>query len=142
MKKLLLIFIIIILFTSCSKKESELDTFLGGVHKIRELHTFTKNSFEFKGSFFVVLGEISGGQVEEVQVSFWWQLNDGSYTFSTLPLEKCRVKINNERKNPIVTFGWKDRRFYNWETSYIMEHIVIYMLIECREEHWPLGLTF
>ena len=67
-------------------------------------------------------------------------MNDGTYAISTLPIEKIRVKFDNNVTTPTVDFDSGKIR-YEWENNsdleYVINHYVNYAILTVRESDWP-----
>src|SRR3989344_5059662 len=61
---------------------------LQGEHQLRKMGQVRESSSSLSGGFFLFVGGVSGSSSNRVNVKFAWQLNDGTYAVSSLPLEK------------------------------------------------------
>jgi hypothetical protein len=117
------------------KPPSQAELILGGEHKLRKMTERTDVSLEISGGFFLFGGHANGSVLS---VKFAWEMNDGTYALSSLPLEKIRVKFDEQITSPTIKFRW---RRYDGEvapqTQNLMDYYVSYALITIRESDWP-----
>src|SRR3989344_9691087 len=94
-----------ILVSGCGKSGSEVppppskaEQVLGGEHVLRKMVEMTELKHSAHGSFFLVVGEFSAETTSKLAVKFAWRMNDGTYAISSLPIEKIRVKFDEQAK--------------------------------------------
>ncbi len=118
---------------SCAsrKEQSYAGITLAGDHQLRKMVNI--KSTDASGSFFLFVGSFA--QHETLKVSFAWKLNDGTYAISTLPMDKIRVRIDNNITVPTIKFRWRSGYFR--EIQDMMDYKVIYAVITCKDSDWP-----
>lgn len=136
MKALLSISLSVLLLTGChSKPEQEQMSSNGkelqGLHLLRQIATVTSTSSHLSGSYFLIAGSITADSVNETNVTFAWQGNDGVYRFQTLPLSKVRIQIDQHIGTPFVKFRWA-----SWPQGQI-----VYAVIGANPKDWPEDLA-
>jgi hypothetical protein len=130
-------------FLSCNNegKESPAGIMLGGEHQLRRMVESSKEESHFSGAFFLIAGGVSGGTKRMTTVTFAWQMNDGTYAISSLPIEKIRVQFDETKKVPTIKFRWRpweERR--SPQPQELMNRYVIYAVILCEESDWPIKI--
>lgn len=88
--------------------ESGLTSNMKGEHKLRKMFEREEHSATISGSYFLVVGGFSGRMESKTVVRFAWQMNDGTYAFSALPLEAIRLRLKKDIEVPTVEFSWYD----------------------------------
>ena len=139
---LLILSIIVATLVSCLRFQdtTEEPRNIQGVHELHKMSEYTGINSEISGGFFLFFGGISGQTKSETLVRFAWKMNDGTYAISTLPIEKIRVKFDNNVTTPTVDFDSGKIR-YEWENNsdleYVINHYVNYAILTVRESDWP-----
>lgn len=115
---------------------------LKGEHSLRKMTENTEVNSKISGSFFFLVGGFDGSTKTEMSVKFAWQMNDGTYAISSLPLEKIRVKFDEKATMPRIKFRWL-RYGYNREpqTQDLMDCYVLYAVVTVRESDWPIQVN-
>ena len=120
------------------KPPSQAELILGGEHKLHKMTEQSQLNPTLSGRFFLFSGSVNGLIKTDVFVKFAWEMNDGTYALSSLPLEKIRVKFDEQITSPMIKFRW---RRYDGEgtpqTQNLMDYYVSYALITIRESDWP-----
>jgi hypothetical protein len=119
--------------------DSPAQAVLQGEHKLRKMMGQTEVNSSLSGGFFLFVGDVKAKTSTAVSVKFAWEMNDGTYAISSLPLEKIRVKINEEAKTPTVKFRWRLWCRRNMpQPQELMDENVLYALVTVREKDWPV----
>ncbi|MBI2640218.1 MAG: hypothetical protein HYW90_05025 [Candidatus Sungbacteria bacterium] len=120
---------------------SPAEQILKGEHKLRKMSERTNTDSSISGSFFFVVGGFNGSTTTQVLLKFAWEMNDGTYAISSLPLEKIRVKINEEAATPTIKFRWRRYEFRSTpQIQDLMDRYVVYALVTARESDWPVQI--
>ena len=125
-----------------SQPPSEAERVLKGEHKLRKMAERMDVNSRISGSFFIFVGGLSGTTKTTVSVKFAWEMNDGIYAFSSLPLEKIRVKLDEKATTPTIKFLW--RRWQGRgtpEVQGLMDDYVSYAVVTVRESDWPTQVS-
>jgi hypothetical protein len=112
---------------------------LGGEHKLRKMTERTEADSRISASFFLIFGNVSGSTTTRALVKFAWEMNDGTYAISSLPLEKIRIRFDENSINPTIRFRWV--RYGSKDTpepQKLMDYYVVYALVTVRENEWPI----
>jgi len=123
------------------KRPSQAEHILNGEHRLRKMSERREVDSSISGGFFLIIGELNASTTTRVSVKFAWEMNDGTYAISSLPLEKIRVKIDKEVATPTIKFRW--RRWERHSTPQIqklMDDYIIYALITVKESDWPIQI--
>ena len=132
----------------CSDKgpepPSKAQAILGGEHKLRKMVERTDMKTSASGGFFLFVGGFETSAKTSVTVKFAWQMNDGTYAISSLPLEKIRVKLDDGAAVPTIKFRW--RPYYSPrprrtpQVQELMDTFVLYAVVTVRERDWPVHI--
>lgn len=178
-------------FVSCGGEQKlepspfpEVRGFYTTSHRLRKM--FVDNSeitvkepgrADLRGGFFLFMGGMSGEYKEGIttkyvttHVRFAWDVKNNTYTITTLPLEKIKIKLVGEMETPTISF-FLDESIYdkkvreysnasgygydrNWwvrEMAEILKNYytpdtalsryLAYAIIETRDEDWPLNIN-
>lgn len=117
----------------------------------RELHKFVEyNSQESQTTtrFFLVFGSSNNSSQTEPMVKFSWRMSDGAYAFSTLPLEKIRVRYDESVEQPRILFKLFPaddvHNDCNDSESDDIDHLiratVSYATVFTRASDWPVNV--
>jgi hypothetical protein len=123
-----------------AKGESCVSEVLKGEHKLRRLSSLALNESESSGGLFLFFGSSSFESNQKVFAYFSWEMNDGSYAISFLPIEKIRINLVEDQDCPTIKFRW---RVYvnNYEKApdleKMMEMNIVYAVITLQGEDWP-----
>lgn len=102
---------------------------LQGSHLLRQITTVTSTSSHLSGGYFLIGGSISADTTTETRVTFAWKGNDDIYRFTTLPLSKVLIKLNEHIGTPFVKFQWNSYNGIN------------YAVICANPKDWPEDLA-
>ena len=141
--KFILLFIVISLLFSCSENnkiilesKSKNDLFFSGNHKLMSLNTYIAKEVngELNGSYFVVVGGISGNISEKVEkkASFIWLNNKNEYIFTDLPLSQVRFTIDNSIIQPYCKFKWTNNCINCIDES---QGNILYVVLVLKDEN-------
>lgn len=137
-----------IFMTSCSTEvDPEITEFLGGERTLRKMTSYAGEKVEGSGSFFFFCGSASVTSESQMSVIFAWEMNDGSYQISSLPMTKIRVKFDNQVDSPTIRFILLELNFIDKaridSPEYMMAHIqeylnkrVNYAVLTVKESDW------
>jgi len=122
---------------------SQAEQILQGEHKLRKMAERTDINSRISGSFFLFVGDITGEVKTSVSVKFAWEMNDGTYAISSLPLEKIRVKLDEKATTPTIKFRWVrwDRPRSAAQVQTLMDYYVSYAVVTVRESDWPIQVN-
>lgn len=138
----MLVFLVGIFTISCAEKPelpSQAEQILKGEHKLRKMVERSENNSKISGNFFLIFGGLDGSTTTKVLIKFAWEMNDGTYALSSLPLEKIRVKLDEKATEPTIKFRWQ--RWNEYRTAQIqelMDYYVLYAVLTVREGDWPI----
>lgn len=121
---------------------SQAEQILNGEHMLRKMAERMDVSSRISGSFFLFVGDLSGTTKTTISVKFAWEMNDGTYALSSLPLEKIRVKLDKKATTPTIKFRW--RPYICCGTAQIqtlMDDYVSYAVVTVRESDWPVQVN-
>lgn len=107
-----------------------------GTHSLRKMFSHQENNFEASGSFFLCFGGLNAQSTDSVSVKFSWRMNDGVWAISSLPLEKFRIKFDNNAVEPTIKFRWRGNYFSNPDLQWKINESIVYVLLTVREEDW------
>lgn len=125
--------LMIVLTACCDTPPSPAQAVFEGDHDIRQMKSEVTKT-PMRGSFFLFSGDITGGGTV-LTVTFAWE-SQGQYLITTLPLEKVRIKLR-ENKSPSVSFRWRPA----YVTDFTPSDLIIYAVITCSPEDWPVNIT-
>jgi len=135
-----LVLLFLIVLVGCEEDPSKPDdvgNVLKGEHQLRKMFIVQEKEGSTSESFFLIWGSVSGESQETANVKFAWQMSDGTYALSSLPLEKFRVKFDNNKGIPTIQFDWRrDCRDVS-NIQKILDERVNYVVITCKENDWP-----
>lgn len=114
-----------------------------GEHKLRKMVERTETNPRISGTFFLIVGELNVSTTTRTLVKFAWEMNDGIYALSSLPLEKIRVKLDEEATTPTIKFRWRPWRMKNVtpQIQDLMDLYVLYAVLTVRESDWPVQVN-
>ena len=117
------------------------ESILKGNHSLRKLVERSETQSHASGGFFFVVGSYEANTKTQMLVKFAWQMNDGVYAISSLPLEKIRVRLDNTVKTPTIEFhsDYGDVSTSS-DLQVIIDRFVNYAVITCREADWPVKI--
>ncbi len=122
---------------------SQAEPILKGEHKLRKMIQQTGTNSEISGSFFLCIGDLYGSTKTIVSVKFAWEMNDGTYAISSLPLEKIRVKIDENATIPTIKFRWREwNNSTTPQTQELMDNNILYAVITTKSNDWPIQVNF
>ena len=100
-----------------------------GTHLLRQIQPVTHSGSSISGAYFLFAGGISGSSSQETVVTFAWRGNDDTYRFTTLPLEKIRIHIDDSCVLPYVRF--------RWATHPDGDDAIKYVVLGVNSRDWP-----
>lgn len=112
---------------------------LQGWHNIHQISSDKSESGSYSANYFLFFGSSSGQMSSQTTVSFSWLGNDGDYRYSTLPLSKIRVELDEKAMSPIVKFRWTTYRSDCDANS--LDSCIIYAIIRVNSKQWPAKIT-
>ena len=133
-------FFMSVFLVGCGTPPSAVKPILGGEHNLRKMTERNGVDLSVSGGFFLVSGEVSVTQKTQTLIKFAWELNDGTYAISSLPLEKIRIKIDNNVTVPTISFSWEEN-YYKHQIQDLMDCCVDYALITIKESDWPIQVN-
>lgn len=145
MKKLLMVLLAVVCLTSCTVTPvpSRITPALAGEHTLRKFNKDTYVSSSWSASYFLIFGSAHGKEKEERRIAFSWLSNDSTYIYSTVTLDKVRIKFDNQAEEPYVTFyNLESSDGGNWEPNpntdmqEIMDGYIGHIVIHCRPEDY------
>ena len=149
MKKiLLLVLLCIVLFKSCIQKapkgKSVTAEIFEGKHLLRKLNKTVTTKSDHSGSYFLIFGQVNATTYKDINITFSWELNDGDYIISEMPIKDVRIRIDSTVTNPYVLFNWNSS--YNPivsrnDINALMRHYINYVVIVCNEEDYPKDIN-
>lgn len=122
---------------------SQAERILKGEHKLRKMAERTDTNSRISASFFILVGSYSSTTETKTAVKFAWEMNDGTYALSSLPLEKIRVKLDEKATVPTIKFRWRPYcRCYNEpQVQELMDNNVCYAVVTVKESDWPVQVN-
>jgi hypothetical protein len=127
-----------------TERESPIGVILSGEHKLRKMVEYTQTDSKISGNLFLFVGDLSGKTTTTVLVRFAWEMNDGIYAISSLPIEKFRIKLDDNVIMPTIKFRWRPRLRTPWgiasDIQGLMDECVIYALITVQTKDWPIQI--
>ena len=121
--------------------------FLTGEHSLRKMTSDKVTSAKTSGGFFLFSGNFNSSSKTEMTVRFAWKMDNDTYILSSLPLEKVRVKINNETKMPTISFGLEQHCYtYSWAVppenyiDAILQNCLYYATVTVKDSDWPIQI--
>lgn len=122
-------------------KPTKAEILLDGIHQLRKMSERTEVNSRISGGFFLVLGTLEGKSKTTISVKFAWQMNDGTYAISSLPLEKIRVRLDEKIAAPTIEFNrWRRCDVWCAENGLqpLIDDSVEYAVITVKENDWPI----
>lgn len=111
------------------EQQSKLGQVLFGDHQLRRIFTDENDKAD------IFMFSTNNGVMT---ATFSWQMNDGMWAISTLPIDKLRVNFS-ESSEPSVKFCWR-RSLSVPAMEEIMGSYVSYAVITISERDWPIKL--
>lgn len=118
--------------------------FFKGERELRKMSERSSVKSDTSTAFFLVVGQSDTKTNTETSVKFAWKMNDGIFAFSSLPLEKIRVQIDETAKKPTLrfVFKWKNGSISpEKELQEILNEDVLYALVKTTAENWPIDVN-
>lgn len=144
LKIVFVIFVAPLSLLGCEDNDQELKMrgMFGGEHALHKMAERTETESKISGGFFLLVGGLSGNSETKVSVKFAWLMNDKqTYALSSLPLEKIRVRFDEDTSTPTITFHWLPLWFNSCiDRNNIQGTIserVNYAVITTRAKDWP-----
>ena len=119
---------------------SQAEQILKGEHKLRKMVERTETNSNISGGFFLFVGALSGGTTTSMLVKFAWEMNDGTYALSSLPLEKIRIKLDEDITTPTIKFRWGPSN-HPQTLQRLIDSNVLYAVITAKESDWPIQVN-
>lgn len=145
---LLIILVLMFILSGCQKPEppvpspSPAEPILIGEHNLRRMVERTNTNSKISGGYFLFVGGLEGSTETTVSMKFAWQMNDGTYAISSLPIEKIRIKLNEEITTPTIKFRWKRYQYNGTPEIYeLMNGWVSYAVVTVKESDWPIQVN-
>lgn len=144
MKTFLLAIIASILLFSCDWKpeQKDFETFFKGNHELRKLSQSEKETYAISGSYFLFWGSVQGGNSSVKYIGFSWKSINDEYILSQIPVEKVRIKFDENAKIPYITFGYSPDAWVG-QTSTVDSHVgnvietdINYIIIHCKQSDY------
>lgn len=119
-----------------------------GTHPLRKILESKETKTKLSAGFFLFMGGFDGEKKTDWLVKFAWEMNDGTYAISSLPIEKIRIRFNNEIAVPTVEFRVTNNIWH--ESSYcsnqdlqelIGSGYVSCVVITVKESDWPAQIN-
>lgn len=125
----------------CSEQhqETKAGQLLQGEHKLRKMFQNTEIKNTTSTSFFLFMGDYHSQTQQNLLVKFAWQLSDGTFAISSLPLEKIRVSLDKDVETPTIKFRWGPSD--SPDLNYIMNERILYAVIKVKESDWPIDIN-
>jgi len=123
-----------------SQSPSPAEQILKGEHKLQKMAEQTEVNSKTSASFFLIMGDINTATKTTLSTKFAWEMNDGTYAVSSLPLEKIRVKIDEKVTMPTIKFRWA-RSFHKGDLQQLMDNSVSYAVVTVKESDWPVQVN-
>lgn len=115
---------------------------LQGEHALRKMGQLVGTTTKSSECFFLVAYNQNEKKETTVTIKFAWQMNDGTFAISSLPLEKFRIKLDNKVVSPTIKFRWT---FCDCDDSINLQEVmnskVVYALLTIREDQWPVDIS-
>jgi len=131
-KRLFAIFVLIFLAIGCADQPEAPSAnyyLYNGTHLLRQIQQIQQNETTLSGGYFLFGGAMSGASVESIKVTFAWKGNDSVYRFTTLPLSKVRISIDDGCVVPYVRFRWV--RYPDGDEA------IRYVVLGVNSKDWP-----
>ena len=89
------------------------------------------------GAFFGFIGGGSYSSTErtETKVIFYWQQPSGTYKCDKKDLSKFKIMIDNNIKDPYVSFEFDKIEYYRQRDPQEL-YYVDYIVVHCSDKHW------
>lgn len=145
MMSVVLVFLVGLLAVGCTCPP-QVEKILRGEHKLRKMTERMDVNSGISGGFFLFAGSLSGSTETTASVKFAWEMSDGTYAISSLPLEKIRVKLDEKAIVPTIKFNWEELGLYGsgsqaMEIQNLMDRHVHYAVVTIRESDWPVQVN-
>lgn len=123
-----------------NNEAKKVENIFKGEHKLRKMAERSEQYSEISGGFFLIAGSLSGKGETITTIKFAWEMNEGTYAISSLPLEKIRVKFNNNVEIPTIYFQSESKPDYYDELQKMLNHSILYAVVTCKESDWPVQI--
>lgn len=113
---------------------------LKGEHQLRKVAAKMNPDLSVATTSYFMFASCREGSnvLHNFSVKFSWLMNDGSYSLSSLSLDKIRVKFDESYEVPTIKFRWRPSDYS--DVSYLMGNEVIYAVVTTKESDWPIPL--
>ena len=141
-----LVFLVGLFVIGCSQRPqqpSQAEQILKGEHKLRKMLERSETDSRISGGFFLIVGGLNGTINTSISMKFAWEMNDGTYAISSLPLEKIRVKLDEKVTTPTIKFRWQrwHNSFGTAQVQKLMDSYILYAVLTVRESDWPVQVS-
>lgn len=120
---------------------SKAEEIFAGEHRLRKLAVETNLEGKVSERYFLFIGGLEGTVKTISSVKFAWQMNDGTYAISSLPIEKIRVNLDESAEAPTIKFRWQA---YHALAPPLLENLmknnVMYVVVTVKESDWPMHI--
>jgi hypothetical protein len=100
-----------------------------------EITKHSSGGFGFFG--FIGGGSYSSSESVETKVIFYWKQPSGTYKCDKKDLSKFKIMINNEIKEPYLSFEFDKRERYSTYNDDPQDlYYVDYIVVHCADKHW------
>lgn len=115
-------------------------------YPLARLHVRNTTSMNASGGFFLIAGAFQAQSQTSMTVKFSWLTEQGYYMVTTVPIERIRIRLDEQRIVPSVYFtlvsqtgSYKDP--LQEPTQEFIDQFVRSVTIRCSREHWPLDFS-
>jgi len=143
MKRWSLTVVFLVLVAFCDHKTlaeeiSMVDPILRGEHTLRQISEQDVGGLKIKIKYLFMEGNFTRSSQSFTRVKFVWEMTTNEYVFSSLPIEKIRIKLDNNVEIPTIKFRWRPYNFRGTpDIQGILDYSVIYAVVTLRSEWWP-----
>ena len=127
-------------------RTAELNALFLGERPLRKMLTSQNIEGRFNGGYFLFGDAIAGEVGVQQSVSFAWQSKNETWQISRLPLERLRVRFNENASSPVIRFtvdhcgaSLVDIRCYPMQQ--LINECVTDAVITVREQDWPINIS-
>ena len=134
MKKLLLLFFLVLLTIGCDRVEYK-DYHTDKIY-LRQLVNRDVTETHTSGSFFLIAGSVSSESVTSTVVKLMGEVN-GEYRFMQFDFEKVRIKIDNKVTTPYIMLNYRDTSETSVDYLLKFPYYIGSVTIVCPEQYLP-----
>lgn len=124
------------------------NSFYEGNHTLRKFSSQEmKTASSASASYFLFWGSADyKGEGKTTVIAFSWQSKNGEYILSKIPMNKVRVKFDNQNKPPYVTFSIDKYAYMSYDLAdesvdYTLQYKLNYVIIHCKESDYPTDVN-